>query len=178
MIWSRPTGEAGRTARTPCADSRRLVAPESSIEFALPPSGLSARVQTGVGALKATLNAPFKIAEFGGFSIPRRFAQNPRTLCAGSIRSVPPEFVPEVVSTPSGLCARVQISLEGLSRFLQPSFTPPEATLHSVGEGQSARFARIERRRSISGIRSGSDGRNVCLAPGSEAVPSLQSRSL
>ena len=178
MIWSRPTGKAGRTARTACADSRRLVALESGIEFASPPSGLSARVQTDVGTLKATLNAPFKTDGFGRVSILRRFAQNPRTLRAGSIRSVPPEFAPEEASIPSGLCARVQISLEGLSRVLHPPFAPSEATLHSVREGQSARFARIERPRSITGIRSGSDGRNVCLAPGSEAVPSLQSRSL
>jgi hypothetical protein len=77
---------------------------------------------------------------------------------------------------PSRYCASSRGYLESLSRDLLARLGLPRVTLQSVGEGQSARSARTESRHSIVGIRCGSEGRDVCLAPASEAVRSPQSR--
>ncbi len=77
---------------------------------------------------------------------------------------------------PSRYCASSRGYLESLSRDLLARLGLSRVTLHSVGEGQSARSARTESRHSIVGIRCGSEGRVVCLAPASEAVRSPQSR--
>jgi hypothetical protein len=176
MIWSDPTTKAGLTPRTACADCRESVLSEFEVEPATHPSGLCARVQIRVEALKATLDSPFKSAAFGEKTTTRRSAQHPRTLRAGNRRSVFPESGSEITLDPSGLCARVQISPERLSSVLHSPFGTLEATLHSVSEGRSAHSAQTDRRHWDTGIRSGFDDREVCPAPGSEAVPSLISR--
>jgi len=78
--------------------------------------------------------------------------------------------------TPSRCCAPSRGHLESLSRDLLARLGLSRVTLHSVREGQSARSARTESRHSIVGIRCGFEGRDVCLAPASEAVRSPQSR--
>lgn len=77
---------------------------------------------------------------------------------------------------PSRYCASSRGHLESLSTDLLPRLGLPRMTLHSVGKGQSARSARTESRRSIVGVRRGFEGRDVCLAPASEAVRSPQLR--
>lgn len=178
MISNSQFSGSAQATRTPCVESTTPLSPELAQKHHAPPSGLSARVQISLETVKRLLDASNGTSKISTEASARKSAQNLRTARTGSTRPVDPKLASKTDSKPSGLSARVQIALEGLSTNLPPQIGTFQDALHSIGMGRALTPDGSERRLSVFRPVVRISPLSVCCAPIGEALKQLSMRQL
>jgi hypothetical protein len=156
----------------PCADSTRPLSQKLVSEKLPLALQLSANVENGLEPLKTILLPPTGTCRSECVSWTRKSAQNLRTPRTAGTEVLPPESVSEEAPLPLQLCARVQKSLEVLSKNLCPLFGPSDATYHSIGWERVTTSARIARSVLVSSDPRSRESTQVCSARSQAATTS------
>jgi hypothetical protein len=172
MIFSSQLWGCAQSARTPCADSTWPLPPKLVSEMAPLALQLGANVENSLEPLKPPLTPLLGIPCSQGVTGARKSAQNLRTPRTAGMGVLPLESGSGETPLPLQLCARVQKSLETLSKNLGPLFGPSDATYHSIGWEGVTTSARIARSVLVSSDPRSRESTQVCSARSQAATTS------
>jgi len=172
MIFSSQQRGFAQSVRTPCADSTRSLPSKLVSEKSPLALQLGANVENSLEPLKSPLTTYLGSCHSQGVTGARKSAQNLRTPRTADMGVLPPESVSGETPLPLQLCARVQKSLETLSKNWGPLFGPSDATYHSIGWEGVTTSARIARSVLVSSDPRSRESTQVCSARSQAATTS------